>query len=107
VLESDRPVWDAFNVGSGKSVTVREIATMLPRLLGKNIAPEILGRSRVGDIRHCFADISKIERVFGITPKRDFESGMAELIEWVRTADKPVDRSAESMAALEKGKLLV
>jgi dTDP-L-rhamnose 4-epimerase len=107
VLESDKRLWDAFNVGSGKSITVREIAQMLARQLGKNIAPEILGRYRVGDIRHCFADISKIERVFGIAPKRDFESGMAELIEWVKTAQKPVDRSGESMAQLERGKLLV
>jgi dTDP-L-rhamnose 4-epimerase len=107
VLESDRRLWDAFNVGSGRAITVREIAQLLARLLGKNIAPEILGRYRVGDIRHCFADIAKIERVFGVVPKRDFESGMAELIDWVRTADKPVDRSGESMAQLEKGKLLV
>lgn len=107
VLESDQQVWDAFNVGSGRSVTIREIAQLLARLLGKNIAPDILGRYRVGDIRHCFADIAKIERVFGIAPKRDFESGMAELIEWVKTTDKPVDRSVESMAALEKAKLLV
>jgi dTDP-L-rhamnose 4-epimerase len=107
VLESDLRLWDAFNVGSGQAVTVREIAQTLARLLGKNIAPEILGRYRVGDIRHCFADIAKIEQVFGIRPRHDFESGMAELIDWVRSAAKPVDRSAESMAELERRRLIV
>ncbi|QNA83290.1 NAD-dependent epimerase/dehydratase family protein [Sphingomonas sp. So64.6b] len=107
VLESKARIWDSFNIGSGHSVTVREIAQTLARLLGKNIAPEILGRYRVGDIRHCFADIAKIDRVFGFRPQRGFETGMAELIDWVRTGDTPADRSGESMAALERGKLLV
>jgi dTDP-L-rhamnose 4-epimerase len=107
VLESELPVWDAFNVGSGRSITVREIAQTLARLLGREIAPDILGRYRVGDIRHCFADISRIERVFGFRPRRDFESGMAELIEWSKRAARPEDRSGESMAALERGRLIV
>jgi dTDP-L-rhamnose 4-epimerase len=58
-LESDQPIWDVFNVGSGRSVTVNEIARTLARLLHKNIAPEILQKSRVGDVRHCFSDVSK------------------------------------------------
>lgn len=107
VLESDLRLWDSFNVGSGRAVSVNEVAHILARLLGKNIAPEILGRLRIGDIRHCFADISKIRRVFGIAPSRDFEAGMAELIDWVRSVDLPVDRSADSMRALEEGGLVV
>src|SRR5215475_15256917 len=107
VLESDQPVWDAFNVGSGKVFTVNAIAHTLARLLHKNIAPEILGKYRVGDIRHCFADIAKIERVFGVRPKRSFEDGMEELIRWVATARKPVDRSERSMTELNDNKLIV
>ena len=107
VLESDQPVWDAFNVGSGQAVTVNAIAHTLARLLHKNIAPEILGKHRVGDIRHCFADIAKIERAFGVRPKRSFEDGMEELIRWVATARKPVDRSERSMTELNDNKLIV
>lgn len=106
MLERDDEVWDTFNVGSGQAVTVNEIARVLTRLLQKNIAPEILNQYRVGDIRHCFADISKLEAQ-GIAPRRNFEDGMAELIDWVRTAKKPVDKSAESMAELKKGGLVV
>jgi dTDP-L-rhamnose 4-epimerase len=106
-LDSDLAVWDAFNVGSGRSVTVNEIARTLARLLHKNIAPEILGRYRVGDIRHCFSDVSKIRRILGFEPRRRFDEGMAELIDWVRTARRPVDRSAESLAELDRGKLVV
>lgn len=106
-LESDKEVWDVYNVGSGRSVTVNEIARTLARLLRKNIAPEILNKYRVGDIRHCFADISKIEREFGVRPQRDFEEGMEELIRWVSTAKKPVDRSERSMAELAAGNMVV
>jgi len=106
-LDSDKRIWDVFNVGSGQAITVNQIAHTLARLLGKNIAPEILQKYRVGDIRHCFADISKINTVLGFEPQRDFEEGMAELVEWVRSAKKPVDRSAASLAELDKSKLVV
>jgi dTDP-L-rhamnose 4-epimerase len=100
VLESETAKWEAYNVGSGHAVTVNDIARLLARLLKKNIAPQVLNKYRIGDIRHCFADISQIERDFGFVPKRDFEAGMAELIEWVATARKPVDHSARSMREL-------
>ncbi|NGP18390.1 NAD-dependent epimerase/dehydratase family protein [Devosia aurantiaca] len=107
VLENDQQVWEICNVGSGQAITVNEIALTLARLLKKNIAPEILGKYRVGDIRHCFADITKLEQLFGARPQRQFEEGMRELIDWVATARKPVDRSATSMAELAGNKLVV
>jgi dTDP-L-rhamnose 4-epimerase len=107
VLESDQRLWDSFNVGSGTPITVTGMARLLARLLRKNIAPEIMNKYRVGDIRHCFADISKIERVFGFRPRRSFEAGMRELIDWVATAKAPVNRCQESLAELRRQKLLV
>ncbi|HZF33545.1 MAG TPA: NAD-dependent epimerase/dehydratase family protein [Candidatus Angelobacter sp.] len=107
VLESDQRVWDVFNVGSGRAITINEIARTLARLLHKNIAPEILNKYRVGDVRHCFADIAKIEKAFGFRPTRNFEEGMKELIRWTETARKPVDRSERSMAELAGSRLIV
>ena len=107
VLDSDRETWDVFNVGSGAAISVNEIAGLLARLLGKNIAPEVLNRYRVGDIRHCFGDTSKIEQAYGFKPERDMETGMEELIAWVSRVKPPVDRSAECLAELTRGKLVV
>jgi dTDP-L-rhamnose 4-epimerase len=107
VLESDLPVWDVFNVGSGSPISIAEMASTLARMLGKSLAPEYLGKYRVGDVRHCFADISKIERTFGVRPQRSFDEGMQELITWVSQAKAPVDRSRASLAELEKQRLLV
>jgi len=107
VLESDLTVWETCNVGSGQARTVNEIAMTLARLLRKNIAPTILNQYRVGDIRHCFADTSKLERLFGIKPQQDFEAGMAQLIEWVETVSRPQDRSQQSLAELTRSRLVV
>jgi dTDP-L-rhamnose 4-epimerase len=107
VLESELAVWDVFNVGSGSPIAIAEMASTLARMLDKSIAPEYLGKYRVGDVRHCFADISKIERTFGVRPQRSFDEGMQELISWVSQAKAPVDRSRASLAELEKQRLLV
>lgn len=107
VLESDAEVWDAFNVGSGTPISIAEMATTLASKLGKPIAPEYLGRYRVGDIRHCFPDVSKIANVFGFRAQRSFDDGMRELIAWVSSAKPPVDRSAASLAELQQRKLVV
>jgi dTDP-L-rhamnose 4-epimerase len=101
VLDSDREVYDAFNVGSGQAVTVNYIATTLAEKLEKNIDPEITNQFRVGDIRHCFADIQKIRNIFGWEPHNKFEDGMDELIKWVRVAPKPVDKSQKMLADLK------
>jgi dTDP-L-rhamnose 4-epimerase len=106
-LDSDLEIWEAFNIGSGASITVNEMARTLARLLHKNIAPEVLEKYRVGDIRHCFSDVSKARAVLGFEPKRAFDEGMAELIDWVRTATKPVDRSSESLAELDRKRLVI
>lgn len=106
-LESDVPLWDMFNVGSGRTISVNEMASTLSRLLHRNIAPEILGKYRVGDIRHCFADIGKLERTFGIRPQRSFEEGMDELIDWVRIAKRPTDRGEACLRELTGSRLVV
>jgi dTDP-L-rhamnose 4-epimerase len=107
MLENEEAVWDAFNIGSGGALAVKDIASALARLLHKNIAPTILERYRVGDVRHCFADISKAKRAFGFAPKTSFDDGMKELIDWVAVAPKPVDRTGQSMSQLMRCKLVV
>ncbi|PIN78419.1 nucleoside-diphosphate-sugar epimerase [Candidatus Woesearchaeota archaeon CG10_big_fil_rev_8_21_14_0_10_33_12] len=81
-MEKSSADYDVFNVGTGSKYTVKEIADILIKLLKKDLKPEIIGKFRKGDIRHCFADISKIKNKLGYNPKISFEQGMKELIEW-------------------------
>ncbi|MCB0323353.1 MAG: SDR family NAD(P)-dependent oxidoreductase [Bdellovibrionales bacterium] len=74
-----------FNIGSGQSVTVREIAEELAAILHSDIAPEVTGEYRVGDIRHCFADISAARSGLGYHPRVPLDAGIADLAEWLST----------------------
>ena len=91
-----------LNVGSGRSVTVNQIAAALAETLGKaDLAPEVSHRYRVGDIRHCFADISAAKATLGYEPAVDFADGLAELAYWLRdqTAEDRVDHARGQLEA--------
>ena len=73
-----------FNIGSGSSYTVRHVALRLAEILGRpDLTPEITGRFRVGDIRHCFADILLAREMLGYRPLVGLEDGLVELAEWL------------------------
>ncbi len=75
---------EVLNIGSGSAITIREVAARLALVLGKEgLEAEITERYRVGDIRHCFADISKARTMLGYQPEVDFEAGLRELSEWL------------------------
>lgn len=75
----------SLNIGSGRGRTVLDVALALSDALGKkSIDPEISGRSRVGDIRHCVADISTARELIGYEPEVRFEDGLLDLCAWLR-----------------------
>ncbi len=90
-LDSNAAVGHAINVGSGASVTIREVALRLAAALGVEIAPVTTGRYRVGDIRHCFADPRQAERLLGFTAQVSPEDGFLELVDWI-AGEAAVDR---------------
>jgi dTDP-L-rhamnose 4-epimerase len=101
-LDRDEAAGKAINVGSGESVSVREIAARLARVTGRDeIEPEVTGKYRVGDIRHCFADISLARELLGYEPEVRLEDGMAELAEWLQdqTADDRVESAHGELIA--------
>ncbi len=100
--ESPGAVGGAFNIGSGRSVTINEVAATLARVLDVDAEPEITGRYRVGDIRHCYADITGAREALGYEPRVTFEQGMEELVAWLRAQERPddgVQRHAAELAA--------
>jgi dTDP-L-rhamnose 4-epimerase len=100
-LEHPAAAGQVYNVGSGEDRTVREVARLLAAAMGREgIEPEVTGKARAGDIRHCIADIGKIRRELGYAPRRDFREGLAELAAWVAEQDA-VDRVGEARRELE------
>jgi dTDP-L-rhamnose 4-epimerase len=91
-----------FNIGSGQHYTIAEIATRVARALDKSyIAPEVSGKYRVGDIRHCYADITRARNVLGYTPNVDLDDGLSELAEWLsgQSADDRVEQASAELTA--------
>ncbi len=100
-LTSEAAAGSALNVGSGESISVNGISERLAKILGAAVPAEITGRYRVGDIRHCFADISQARQVLGYDPQVDLDQGMAELAGWLegQVAVDRVDAATAELAA--------
>ncbi|AMK17364.1 UDP-glucose 4-epimerase [Sphingobium sp. MI1205] len=100
-LELPQAAGGTFNIGSGQDRSVTEVAQKLAAAMGReDIEPEIVGKARSGDIRHCFCDTRLAEDVLGFRARQEFSQGLAELAEWValQTAD---DRVNQARAELE------
>jgi dTDP-L-rhamnose 4-epimerase len=99
-LEVPEAAGEVFNVASGRSASVREIAARMAAVLdAEDIEPTITGTYRVGDIRHCFADITRARRVLGYEPQITLDAGLLELAGWL-TGRQARDRVAEANAEL-------
>jgi dTDP-L-rhamnose 4-epimerase len=95
-------VGEVFNIGSGADRSVTEVARSIARALQRNdIEPEIVGKARVGDIRHCFCDGRKAVEKLGFRAQKDFDEGLTELAEWVagQSADDRVDQARAELEA--------
>jgi len=82
-LETTAADGQAINVGSGMAQTVRDVARRLARVLAVDIGPQITGRYRVGDVRHCFADIELARRLLGYEPIVGFDASLDDLVAWL------------------------
>ena len=82
-MERDEMADGVYNVGTGRALSILEVAEALIEDLGSRQRPEIARTFRAGDIRHCYADIGRI-RAVGYAPRVRFEEGVAALVEWVR-----------------------
>jgi len=98
-LESSRRD-DVFNVGSGQCRTIQSVASDLARVMGRpHISPEITGKYRAGDIRHCFADIEKSRALLGFEPQVAFEDGLEELAGYLadQIAEDRADKATQEL----------
>jgi dTDP-L-rhamnose 4-epimerase len=98
-LESTSASGVALNIGTGQPVTIQQVGSEISRLLGTEIRPQIKHQYRVGDIRHCFADISRASEELGYRPVVTFRDGFSELVHWLASQHAD-DRTEEAMKHL-------
>jgi dTDP-L-rhamnose 4-epimerase len=96
-----------FNVGSGVPTSVLEIANLLfDTFNGDEVSrPQITGQYRVGDIRHCYADLSVTDRILNWSPKVSLQNGIELFAEWVNSQPLPEDGLDRAMNELRVRKM--
>jgi dTDP-L-rhamnose 4-epimerase len=90
-LEVDGAAGQVINIGSGRAITIREIAERMAHVLGRELPPQLTGQYRVGDIRHCTADITLARQLLGYEPRVELDAGLHELAGWLAT-QSAIDR---------------
>jgi len=103
-MENERADYEVFNVGTGRPLTVLGMAETLIKNLGSSVNIDIVRKYREGDIRHCYADISKIQEKLGFSPQLRFEEGISDLTGWVKR-QKALDQFDKSQRELKEKKL--
>ena len=93
---------EVFNVGSGVCTDVTTVARTLLSAYGADVPLRISGNFRLGDIRHNFADLTRVHDRLGFIPQVTFDSGIREFARWVegqRIAGDDYQRSIEELKA--------
>ena len=99
-LEAPDASGEIINIGSGQPIRIAELARRFAGVMEKpDLQPDITGKVRAGDIRHCFADISKARDLLGFVPRQNLDDGLIALAEWVCTqqADDRVDAASAEL----------
>ncbi|ANY18956.1 dTDP-L-rhamnose 4-epimerase [Tsuneonella dongtanensis] len=104
-LFADVPDEEAINLGAGEPTTVAQLAEALVEASGHAVQTNVTGEYRVGDIRHCYADIDRARRYLGYSPQVSLADGLARFCAWAESQPAFEDRSERAMAELRERKL--
>lgn len=100
-MDSHHAAGHVINIGSGRAYTIARVAELLADAMDMSeVAPLLLNKARAGDIRHCFADISKARELLGYQPQHFLEESLDELVHWVK-ASGARDRGEDAKRQLE------
>ena len=105
-LEKEEANHQIFNVGSGETTPVSQVANSLKKLYDSNVNISIGGSFRLGDIRHNYADLNKIKNLLGFTAKFDFQTGISRFADWVKTQEVKEDKYEQSLNELKNKGLI-
>ena len=103
-IEKDEANGEVFNVGLGQAIDVLTVAKTLINEYKSDSKITITGNYRLGDIRHNYADLTKIEQKLGFKPKVSFEEGIKRFTAWVENQEIMEDNYEKSIVEMkEKG----
>lgn len=100
-LEKEEANNQVFNVGTGVATNVLTVANELVKNYGVDVSINVSGNYRLGDIRHNYADLTKINKLLGFNPKVSFEEGLKKFAEWVNTQEVQEDKYQKSIEEMK------
>jgi dTDP-L-rhamnose 4-epimerase len=106
-MKKEEANYDCFNVATGVRSNLLKMLDLLQKELDpqKEVKPKIVNKFREGDIRHCYADISKIKNELGFQPKISVEKGLKSYINWVKN-QVSTDKVDQAITELNEKKLI-
>lgn len=102
LLLLDNAEYGVYNIGTGKPTSILELVDTLINLYKKDLAPNIINKFRNGDIRHCYADISKVRRL-GFEAEISLKDGLQDLAAWGEKQDAVSKVEDAHLQLVEKG----
>jgi dTDP-L-rhamnose 4-epimerase len=105
-LEKEEANGEVFNVGTGKPIDVITVANKLIENYKTGAKINISGNYRLGDIRHNYADLTKISSLLGFIPQYNFEEGIRRFSEWVLTQEIKESKYESSITEMKAKGLL-
>jgi dTDP-L-rhamnose 4-epimerase len=102
LLENEKADYGIFNIGTGVPTSILQLANTLIELLGRDFEPNVIGKFRNGDIRHCYGDISRIRKL-GFEPQISLREGLSDLSAWVQSQTSVSDVEKAHQVLVEKG----
>jgi dTDP-L-rhamnose 4-epimerase len=100
-IQKEEANFEVFNVGSGVATTVSEVASTLKNFYNAPIEIKVTGNFRLGDIRHNYADLSKIKNKLGFEPQFDFQQGVKQFVDWVQSQEIMEDKYSQSIEEMK------
>jgi len=101
-IEREEANNEIFNVGTGVATDVLTVAKSLIKSYNINVPVNITGKFRLGDIRHNFADITKINKKLGFLPVVSFSEGIDRFSKWVLEQEIQEDKLSDSINEMKK-----
>ena len=100
VMSDPRAADQVFNVGTGMSTSIGEVAQLLTQLYRGSQPPVLNQKYRAGDIRHCYGSIQAI-RGLGFAPHVTLRDGLHALVKWGReqAAEDRVEAATKELEA--------
>ncbi|GAA2228031.1 MULTISPECIES: NAD-dependent epimerase/dehydratase family protein [Kitasatospora] len=95
VLEDERAVGQALNVGGGRRVSILDYARLVGECAGVEVTPEVPGAYRAGDTRHVLSAIGRLEQL-GWRPEVPLRDVIQEYLDWAVAQPDFIDGTAEA-----------